>query len=164
MTTDRRAYIGDGQVQYGSEGSKIILPKGTEFIMRTFWKEPEMCKIYYDRLENCLYIVPKIRSGVKMVKGRLNLHEAIALVIYENNNKPMKPSKILNRIIERDLYRKKDGTHPDLHQIHARISNYSEGNKKGNSEYFRRTNEGIILTDKGIKLAEKFYKGEHCQE
>lgn len=140
--------LGDGKFRL-SEEPEVVLPKEAEFIIRIFWKEPESCKVFYDRQKDCILIVPEKRhiSEMEITMIRLKLHEAIALVIDANNNKPMKPTEILEKIKHYDLYRKKDGNYPSIQQIHARISNYPE--------YFKRTDEGVILTEDGIKLAQK---------
>jgi len=144
--------LGEGEIKLDSERPAVALPNEAEVIIRVFWSKPERCKVVYDKQRDCIYIAPirdREHSETRDIEILLplTLHEAICVVIYDNGNKPMKPRQILQEIISRDLYRKKNGSFPDITQIHARISNYSK--------LFERKDEGILLTDEGIELAKK---------
>jgi len=155
--------LGVGEIRLETERPEIILPREMELIIRAFWKEPERCRVLYDKQRDCIYIIPeKIEEEkterwdswevkIRREKSYLKLHEAIAVIIYANGNKPMKPPEILEKIKFYDLYRKRNGDYPDISQIHARISNYSKKPKK----LFERTNEGVVLTNDGIRLAQE---------
>ena len=55
----------------------------------------------------------------------MTLHDAIAHVLREAGQ-PLTATEIWQRIVERDLYRGKDGQPPKLQQIYARISHYPD--------------------------------------
>jgi len=158
---ERIVELGIGEIKLDAERPEVILPREVELIIRVFWKEPKRCRVFYDRQEDHIYIIPereeekteiwdKWKVKIRREKAHLNLHEAIAVVIYANGNKPMKPPKILEKIKFYDLYRKRDGSYPDISQIHARISNYSN--------FFQRTSGGIVLTNNGLRLAQEVRK------
>jgi|GEM_PF-3273526 trehalose utilization protein len=151
--------VGVGEVKLESENPIIALPKETELIIRAFWGSPNRCRVLYDRRGDVIYIVPEKENQptehisnigtirVTAVNIRLTLHEAIAVVIHANDNKPMRPSDILRKIKLYNLYKKRDGNYPGIHQIHARIHNYSE--------LFKKAENGITLTEKGLEVAKK---------
>src|SRR5687768_6581836 len=60
------------------------------------------------------------RPGVE----RLTLHEAMALVLRENDNDWMTVRELADAINERGLYEKRDGSLVDPGQIHARANKY----------------------------------------
>jgi hypothetical protein len=63
---------------------------------------------------------------------RLTLHDAIEMVLQENNNDWMTVADLAAAINERGLYTKRDGTPVEPNQIHARTKNYSQTfQKKG---------------------------------
>lgn len=63
-------------------------------------------------------------GGYAAPKARLTLHEAMALVLTENNNPWMSVQELANQINERSLYEKRDRSLVDPTQIHARASKY----------------------------------------
>ncbi len=148
--------LGEGEIKLYGERPTISLPNEAKVILRIFWSEPERCKVLYDKQNDCIYIIPIKKDKGAIIdifpapagaRAHLTLHEAISVVIYDNGNEQMKPSQILQEIVSRNLYLKRDGNYPSLSQIHARISNYPN--------LFRRTDEGITLTDEGIELAKR---------
>jgi hypothetical protein len=54
----------------------------------------------------------------------MTLHEALALILRENNNQPMTVRQLTDAVNERGLYRKRDGSPVEVNQVHARTSNY----------------------------------------
>ena len=64
------------------------------------------------------------RGGHAARQARLTLHEAMALVLRENNNRWMSVHELANQINERSLYEKRDRSLVDPTQIHARASKY----------------------------------------
>jgi hypothetical protein len=54
----------------------------------------------------------------------MTLHEALVLVLRENNNQPMTVRQLTEAVNERGLYRKRDGSPVEVNQVHARTSNY----------------------------------------
>ena len=148
--------LGEGKIRLDGERPAIILQKEAGVILRVLLSEPERCKVLYNKQNDWIYVIP-IKEGKKVItdklpmstgaRGHLTLHEAICMVIYDNGNEQMKPSQILQEIVSRNLYLKRDGNYPSLSQIYARISNYPN--------LFRRTDKGITLTDEGIELAKR---------
>lgn len=66
------------------------------------------------------------RSGPGSSPGpkRLTLHEAISIVLEEESNRWMTVRELAEVVNARALYRKKDGSHVEASQIHARTKNY----------------------------------------
>ena len=56
----------------------------------------------------------------------LTLHEAVAQVLSEHDNKWMTARELADIVNERKLYRKKDGTEVEINQVHARTTNYKK--------------------------------------
>jgi HB1, ASXL, restriction endonuclease HTH domain len=54
----------------------------------------------------------------------MTLHEALALILRENDNQPMTVRQLADAVNERGLYRKRDGSPVEVNQVHARTSNY----------------------------------------
>src|SRR5215469_15503423 len=54
----------------------------------------------------------------------MTLHEALALILRENDNEPMTVRQLTDAVNERGLYRKRDGSPVEVNQVHARTSNY----------------------------------------
>jgi hypothetical protein len=54
----------------------------------------------------------------------MTLHEALVLVLRENDNQPMSVRQLTDAVNERGLYRKRDGSPVEVNQVHARTSNY----------------------------------------
>jgi len=54
----------------------------------------------------------------------MTLHEALVLILRENNNEPMTVRQLATAVNERGLYRKRDGSAVEVNQVHARTSNY----------------------------------------
>jgi HB1, ASXL, restriction endonuclease HTH domain len=59
-----------------------------------------------------------------VVKGTMTLHDALVLVLRENNNAPMTARELADAVNDRGLYRKRDGSPVEVNQVHARASNY----------------------------------------
>ena len=57
---------------------------------------------------------------------RLTLHEAISIVLEEESNRWMTVRELAEVVNARALYRKKDGSHVEANQIHARTKNYEQ--------------------------------------
>jgi hypothetical protein len=55
---------------------------------------------------------------------RLTLHEAMALVLRENDNDWMTVRSLADAVNERGLYEKRDGSPVDPSQVHARANKY----------------------------------------
>ena len=55
---------------------------------------------------------------------RRTLHEAIALVLRENDNRWMTVRELADEVNRRGLYEKRDGSPVEANQIHARTKNY----------------------------------------
>jgi hypothetical protein len=54
------------------------------------------------------------------------LHDAMELVLREGGNRGMKAPDLARTIADRGLYRMRDGREADVHQIQARVTNYSD--------------------------------------
>jgi hypothetical protein len=59
-----------------------------------------------------------------VVKETMTLHDALVLILRENNNEPMTARELADAVNDRDLYRKRDGSPVEVNQVHARASNY----------------------------------------
>lgn len=57
---------------------------------------------------------------------KMTLHDAMALVLDEHDNRWMNIRDLGNEVNQRDLYRKRDGSEVEINQFHARINNYSQ--------------------------------------
>ena len=68
------------------------------------------------------------RSGTNSppVSTRLTLHEAIGMVLREQDNHWMTVRELADVVNTRLLYRKKDGSPVEANQIHARTKNYEQ--------------------------------------
>jgi hypothetical protein len=65
-------------------------------------------------------------AAIKPAAERLTLHEAMELVLRENENEWMTVRELANAINERGLYEKRDGSLVDPSQIHARANKYQQ--------------------------------------
>lgn len=54
----------------------------------------------------------------------MTLHEALVLILRENDNEPMTVRQLTDTVNDRGLYRKRDGSPVEVNQVHARTSNY----------------------------------------
>lgn len=63
-------------------------------------------------------------TPMRLAAERLNLHEAMELVLRENDNEWMTVREVADAINERGLYEKRDGSLVDPSQIHARANKY----------------------------------------
>jgi hypothetical protein len=63
-------------------------------------------------------------AAIMPVAERLTLHEAMELVLRENENEWMTVRELADAINERGLYEKRDGSRVDPSQIHARANKY----------------------------------------
>jgi hypothetical protein len=59
-----------------------------------------------------------------VAKGTMTLHDALVLILRENNNEPMTARDLADAVNDRGLYRKRDGSPVEVNQVHARASNY----------------------------------------
>lgn len=50
----------------------------------------------------------------------MTLHEALVLILRENGNQPL-VRQLADAVNERGLYRRRDGSPVEIHQVHARI-------------------------------------------
>jgi uncharacterized membrane protein len=64
------------------------------------------------------------QTAMKPPAERLTLHEAMQLVLSENQNEWMTVRELADVINERGLYEKRDGSPVDPGQIHARANKY----------------------------------------
>jgi len=55
---------------------------------------------------------------------QMTLHDALVLILRENDHKPMTARELADAVTERGLYRKRDGSRVEINQIHARTNNY----------------------------------------
>jgi hypothetical protein len=65
-------------------------------------------------------------AAMKPPAERLTLHEAMELVLRENENEWMTVRELADAINERGLYEKRDGSVVDPSQIHARANKYQQ--------------------------------------
>lgn len=65
-------------------------------------------------------------SGPAPTSRILTLHEAVAQVLSEHENRWMTARELADIVNERKLYRKKDGTEVEVNQVHARTTNYKK--------------------------------------
>lgn len=65
-------------------------------------------------------------AAIKPTAERLTLHEAMELVLRDNENEWMTVRELADAINERGLYEKRDGSVVDPSQIHARANKYQQ--------------------------------------
>jgi hypothetical protein len=83
---------------------------------------------------------PQQRHGASgSPTGRLKLQEAMAVVLKDNGNRPMRAAELARDINRRGLYRQRSGAPVPSGQISARLSHYGD--------IFERTPAGIQLRD-----------------
>jgi hypothetical protein len=83
------------------------------------------------RRDELLDLIARARAALgetppttKPAAERLTLHEAMGLILRENNNKWMTVRELADAVNERGLYEKRDGSPVDPSQIHARANKY----------------------------------------
>jgi len=84
------------------------------------------------RREELLALIARARTAlgespptaIKLAPERLTLHEAMELLLRENENEWMTVRGLADAINERRLYEKRDGSPVDPSQIHARANKY----------------------------------------
>ncbi len=83
----------------------------------------------------------------------MTLHEALVLILRENNNQPMTVRQLTDAVNERGLYRKRDGSPVEVNQVHARTSNYDALFEK-NGALIRLREESPMVSTRppGIEL------------
>jgi hypothetical protein len=54
----------------------------------------------------------------------MTLHDALALVLRENDHAPMTARELAGAVNERGLYRRRDGSPVEVNQVQARVNNY----------------------------------------
>ena len=54
----------------------------------------------------------------------MTLHDALVLILRQNNNQPMSVRELTEAVNERGLYRSRNGNPVEVNQVHARTSNY----------------------------------------
>ncbi len=64
---------------------------------------------------------PASRSSAR----RLTLHDALALVLRENENDWMTVRDLADQVNDRGLYSRRDGSPVEANQVHARTKNYA---------------------------------------
>jgi len=75
----------------------------------------------------------------------MTLHEALVLILRENDNEPMTVRQLTDAVNERGLYRKRDGSPVEVNQVHARTSNY-EGLFEKDGAVIRLREESSMVT------------------
>jgi hypothetical protein len=87
--------------------------------------------------------VTRTRDGAATPSRSLTLHDAIALVLNEENNRWMSVRELADAINGRGLYCKRDGSKVEQNQIHARTRNYEQiFEKNGPNIRLRASQEG----------------------
>ena len=64
----------------------------------------------------------------------LTLHDALALVLRENDNEWMTVRELTDRVNARSLYRQRDGSPVEANQVHARINSHRAAFEKRGSD------------------------------
>ena len=60
-----------------------------------------------------------------VASGRMTLHQALRIVLNENDNQWMTVRELADEVNDRSLYQKRDGSPIEPNQIHARAKNYA---------------------------------------
>jgi HB1, ASXL, restriction endonuclease HTH domain len=76
---------------------------------------------------------------VEPVQTRRTLHDALKLILSENNNEWMEVRDLTRIVNERTLYTKRDASPVEANQIHARTKNYDSIFEKSRSRVRLRT-------------------------
>ena len=74
-------------------------------------------------------------------RGRMTLHQALQIVLNENDNQWMTVRELADQVNDRSLYQKRDGSPIEPNQIHARAKNYAS--------IFEKDGPRIRLRDQG---------------
>jgi hypothetical protein len=83
----------------------------------------------------------------------MTLHEALVLILRENDNQPMTVRQLADVVNERGLYRKRDGSPVEVNQVHARTSNYEAlFEKDGATVRLREESSVVSSRPPGIEL------------
>lgn len=96
-------------------------------------------------------LVELIKRGEMMLGhssalGRMTLHEAIAVVLRDEENQWMHVRDIANEVNARRLYQKKDGSLVEPNQIHARTKNYLQQFEKDGPRVRLREGDAPVVS------------------
>jgi hypothetical protein len=84
--------------------------------------------------------LPRSPCPVEEARGQ-TLHEALAQILRENDNRWMTARELTDEVNRRRLYRKRDGSAVEVNQVHARTKNYEDVFEKSDGRIRLRSGE-----------------------